>query len=281
MKEIKLSVITPVFNNFSFIEKCIQNVIEQEVEGIEHLIMDGASSDGTLEVIKQFAEKFPHIKFISEKDKGQSDAMNKGITLAKGEYITFLNVDDYFSENSLNEVLKVINSQEAPDFLVGNCNVWNADGTLQYVNRPSKLKPWHLLSGYYLPVNPSAYFYRKKIHDIVGPYNESNHFNMDIEFLIQAALVTELKYEPVIWGNFRLLPNTKTVSDQSSGNIENRKNELYNKYLAQVSINIKFFTKCVVYRNKVDRLLYKFKKVIILPFDKVYYKLKLILNSSK
>ena len=109
MKEIKLSIITPVFNNFSFIEKCIQNVIEQEVEGIEHLIMDGASSDGTLEVIKQFAEKFPHIKFISEKDKGQSDAMNKGITLAKGEYITFLNVDDFFSENSLNEVLKVIN----------------------------------------------------------------------------------------------------------------------------------------------------------------------------
>jgi glycosyltransferase involved in cell wall biosynthesis len=281
MKEIKLSIITPVFNNFSFIEKCIQNVNEQEVEGIEHLIIDGASSDGTVEVIKQYAERFSHIKLISEKDKGQSEAMNKGIILAKGEYITFLNVDDYFSENSLKEVLSFINSEKAPIFLVGNCNVWNEDGTLQYVNRPSKLKPWHLLSGYYLPVNPSAYFYRKKIHDLVGPYNEQNHFNMDIEFLIKAALVSEMKYESAIWGNFRLLPNTKTVSDQSSGNIEKRKKELYNKYLAQVSIKIYLFTKCVVYRNKVDRLLYKFKKVIILPFDKVYYKLKLILNSSK
>jgi glycosyltransferase involved in cell wall biosynthesis len=61
MKEIKLSVITPVFNNFLFIEKCIQNVIEQEVDGIEHLIMDGASSDGTVAVIQKYAEKYPHI----------------------------------------------------------------------------------------------------------------------------------------------------------------------------------------------------------------------------
>ena len=278
---IILSIITPVYNSINYIEQCIQNVISQEVDGIEHLIIDGASSDGTFEVIEKYAEKFPHIKFISEKDKGQSDAMNKGITLAKGEYITFLNVDDYFSENSLKEVLNIISSKNAPDFLVGNCNVWNADGTLQYLNRPSKLKAWHILSGYFLPVNPSAYFYKKIIHDLVGPYNEENHFNMDIEFLIKAALVSEMKYESAIWGNFRLLPNTKTVSDQSSGNIEKRKKELYNKYLAQVSIKIYLFTKCVVYRNKVDRLLYKFKKVIILPFDKVYYKLKLILNSSK
>ena len=281
MKEIKLSVITPVFNNFSFIEKCIQNVIEQEAEGIEHLIMDGASSDGTVEVIKQFAEKFPHIKFISEKDKGQSDAMNKGITLAKGEYITFLNVDDYFSENSLKEVLKVINSQEAPDFLVGNCNVWNADGTLQYVNRPSKLKPWHLLSGYFLPVNPSAYFYRKSLHEQVGGYNENNHNNMDIEFLVRVSFVAKMKYIASVWGNFRLLPGTKTVADEEAGLLANRKQDLYNSILNEASFSIRLKTAGIIIQQRIKRLLFKLRKKLILPFDMVYFKLKKELSRGK
>jgi glycosyltransferase involved in cell wall biosynthesis len=88
---------TPVYNGQRFIEFCIKNVIDQHCSHAEHIIVDGGSTDGTVEIIKSYAEKYPHIRWISEKDNGQSDAMNKGISMAKGEILGVLNVDDFMS----------------------------------------------------------------------------------------------------------------------------------------------------------------------------------------
>ena len=107
---IDISVITPVYNSIQFIEDCILNVINQKAINVEHLIVDGGSNDGTLEVIQHFSKEYPHIRFLSEKDNGQSDAMNKGIDLAKGRFISFLNVDDYYEEGALKDVLSKISS---------------------------------------------------------------------------------------------------------------------------------------------------------------------------
>jgi glycosyltransferase involved in cell wall biosynthesis len=74
-----LSIITPVFNGIRFVESCIKNVIDQVCDGLEHLIVDGGSSDGTVDVIRQYAARYPHIRWVSEVDRGQSDAMNKGV----------------------------------------------------------------------------------------------------------------------------------------------------------------------------------------------------------
>ena len=89
-----LSIITPVFNGIRFIESCIINVIEQKCPNLEHIIVDGGSTDGTVEIITSYAERYEHIKWVSEKDHGQSDAMNKGIAKALGSILGFLNVDD-------------------------------------------------------------------------------------------------------------------------------------------------------------------------------------------
>ena len=102
-----LSVITPVFNNVTYISVAIENYLSQQCAYSELLIMDGGSTDGTKEVIAQYAKDFPSIRWVSEKDKGQSDAMNKGIGLAKGKYISFLNVDDYYSEGCLDDLLHI------------------------------------------------------------------------------------------------------------------------------------------------------------------------------
>ena len=91
-----LSVITPVFNGIRFIESCILNVIEQGCCEVEHLIIDGGSSDGTVEIVSRYAERYRHIRWVSEQDEGQSHAMNKGIAMARGTIIGFLNVDDYY-----------------------------------------------------------------------------------------------------------------------------------------------------------------------------------------
>lgn len=274
VEQIKISIITPVFNNIAYIDECILNIINQQVDKVEHLIIDGASTDGTVEVIKKYSDLYPHIRFISEKDKGQSEAMNKGISLAKGEFITFLNVDDFFSNNTLKDVLHLIDKNRHIDFWVGDCNVLLPDQTIQYINRPRKLRPWHLLSGFFLPVNPSAYFYRKSLHEKVGGYNEANHHNMDIEFLIRVSFVAKMKYYPAIWGNFRLLPETKTVVDDLAGLLTERKQKLFNQILNESGFDIRLKTNCVIFYQCSKRSLFNLRKKLILPFDMVYFKLK-------
>ena len=135
-------------------------MIEQNCGDVEHIIIDGGSQDGTVTIIKQYAEKYPHIRWISEADQGQSDAMNKGLDMAKGNIISFLNVDDYYEPLVLNKIQKFFNNLPEPSLLVGNCNIWDSQGNLKGVNKPSKLHITDLLLGWTFaqpPVNPSAY----------------------------------------------------------------------------------------------------------------------------
>ena len=173
----KLSVITPVFNGSRFIEFCIRNVIEQNCPDVEHIIIDGGSTDGTVDVIQRYAREYPHIHWITEKDKGQSDAMNKGIKMATGEILGFLNVDDYYEPGALCEALEMFRDLPEPTLLVGNCNVWDDDGNLQNVNKPATVSFLTLLMLYIpaFPANPAAYFYHKSLHKIIGLYDVDEH----------------------------------------------------------------------------------------------------------
>lgn len=277
---MKLTVITPVYNSIKHIENCILNVLEQNcLTELEHLIMDGGSSDGTVDVIRKYADQYPHIHWISEKDEGQSDAMNKALKIAKGEYLGFLNVDDYYEKNTIKEFFHQIKLANYPDFIMGDCNVRNEDRELIYINRPRKIKPWHLLSMYYLPVNPSSYFYKKEIHQKIGYYNINNHYNMDMEFLIQMSFISRSVYVPHLWGNFVISADTKTGSDQLNGMLTKRKEELVNKYLKEASCKVRFLTKGVCFSMKIKQEIRVLKKLIRLPFNMIYWKTRKILKN--
>ncbi len=269
-----LSILLVVLNNRQFIAAAIQNYLDQQCAESELVIIDGASTDGTKEIIESLAKNNPQTRWVSEKDKGQSDAMNKAIRMAKGEYISFLNVDDYYQPNTLNQIIQLIKSGETAEFMVGNCNVWDSNGKLIYVNRPKKLKPWHILSGKYLPVNPTAYFYKKSIHGKVGFYSVENHYNMDLEFIAKASLMVDIKYVDQTWGNFRMLPDTKTVKDIDSGLLEKRKRELFNRIYCKAPFTVKwrtFWQKEAIRLNKYEKTLVG--KVAFIP-KAVLWKLK-------
>lgn len=215
-----ISIITPVYNGEKHIESCINVVVNQHCKDAEHIIIDGGSTDETVNIIKQYAENFPHIRWISEKDKGQSEAMNKGIGMAKGNILSFLNVDDYYEPDVLNHVIKLFAGQPEPTLMVGNCNVWNNDGSLGYVNKPAKLKITDLLLGCDInphPVNPSAYFYHKSLHKEIGLYNVDEHYALDVDFILKAVKVAHIKYFDETWGNFCMLEGAKTVVDKENG----------------------------------------------------------------
>ncbi len=233
----EISVITPVYNGAEYIEDCLQAVITQNCPQVEHIIMDGDSTDNTVDIVKKYAEKYAHIRLISAPDQGQSDAMNKAIALAKGDIIAILNVDDYYQANVLNRILELFTDLPKPSLLVGNCNVWDAKEELKYINKPRKLCLTDLLKGFKInphPVNPSAYFYHKCLHEEIGEYDIQENYLMDLDFLFKAVQVANVKYVDEIWGNYRVLEGTKSLNDYRSGESLKRRKSLENSYLKKL-----------------------------------------------
>jgi len=215
-----ISIVTPVYNGEKFIETCIHSVISQNFPEVEHIIIDGSSTDNTVNIIRRYAEEYAHICWVSEKDRGQSHAMNKGIAMARGDILGILNVDDDYEPGVLKRVADLFQSLPVPAFLVGNCNVWDEVGNLLYINKPHRLKLAQLLLGPMVcpyPINPSAYFCHTTLLEQTGTYNENYHMELDVDFILRAVQVAHVRYCDEIWGNFRLLQGTKTWKDIQSG----------------------------------------------------------------
>jgi glycosyltransferase involved in cell wall biosynthesis len=219
-----LTIITPCFNSEKFIARCIESIAQQiGTMEVEHLIVDGASRDRTLAIIDEYKGRFPHLRVVSEPDRGQSDAMNKGIALAKHRSITFLNVDDFFEPNTIAQVINQL--RNAPDlhFLVGNCNLRSLNGAILAVNKPHTLAFERLMLEsplFPFPSNPSAYFYDRRLHEIVGPYDITLRYTMDLEFILRMSRVAKICYTNETWGNFVLHDECKTASNGDQGRRE-------------------------------------------------------------
>jgi glycosyltransferase involved in cell wall biosynthesis len=247
-----ISIITAVYNGERFIESCIQTVLKQNFQSAEHVIIDGASNDRTVEIIKRYAYLYPHIRWISEKDKGQSDALNKAIDLARGEILGVLNVDDYYEPGVLNRIEHIFNGLTVPSFVVGNCYVRDDKGKLLYENRPKRLKITDLLLGWSYcphPVNPSAYFYHKSLHDMIGKYQVDSQIQ-DLPFILSAVQAANVVYIDEFWGNFRKYDGTLTVKDQNLGHAKKRKQKVMDDFYKKLSLLKKAEMKIKRYRYK-------------------------------
>lgn len=231
----RVTIITPVFNGIRYISECVGNVALQGVADLEHLVIDGGSTDGTAERLYELAEMHPHLRVISEKDKGQSDAMNKGVRLAKGEIIGFLNVDDFYEPGAVRDAMDYLRRHPSIDFVAGNCQIIDENGKFIHLNRPRDLRLESILLGEPMPQNPSAYFYRKSIHAIVGEYDVSEHYTLDLIFVLNCAAKVRMAYTPRLWGNMRMMPGTKTYNDSKSGTAPVRRKELISLWLSRLS----------------------------------------------
>lgn len=236
-----LSIITPVYNGVTMLEACVLNVISQQCPAVEHIIVDGGSTDGTVEVIKAYASRYSHIRWVSEKDRGQSDAMNKGIYMAGNPVISFLNVDDFYEPGVFKQVLSLLEGVAEPALLVGNCNIWSHDGRLIRVSRPHHLNLMDLLMlrGEF-PQNPSSYFYHKSLHDRIGPYNVDEHFNLDVEFIYDAVQQAKVIRVDQIWGNYRMLKGTKTKEVIDSGNYWENFSRFTDRYVQKLPLTLRY-----------------------------------------
>ncbi len=181
---MKLSVITINYNNCAGLERTIKSVLAQSLNDFEYIIIDGASTDGSAELIKKNSAKLGYA--VSEPDKGIYNAMNKGITNAKGEYLLFLNSGDYFIHPEI--LQSVFHHLDGTEIVYGD-GLSEVKGSLQKVFIPSELKLDYFSANSLC--HPSS-FIKKDLFTRFGLYNEENKIVSDWEFFIKTIMVNDV-----------------------------------------------------------------------------------------
>lgn len=213
-----ISIITVSFNSAKTIEKTIESVINQTYKNIEYIIIDGGSTDGTLDIINKYKDKISY--FISEKDGGIYDAMNKGSKIAKGEYLNFMNSDDYFfSDSSIEECIPHLGGIN--DIVYGDVEVRYEK--FKFIKR--KLSPKYLWAA---PANHQSSFIKRETMLNYG-YNVSNNIVADYEFFLN-----------VYYNKGKVLKINKTIASFSTGGYSQQN---YKQMILDCHKTIKKFTK--------------------------------------
>ncbi len=213
---MKISVLTPSYNSGKFIERAILSVLKQQYLNYEHIIVDGISTDDTLDIVK----KFSHIKYLSEKDNGQSDAMNKAFSMSTGDIIVYLNADDEFADNAFDLVIDAFKKAPSYDMVVGNLIFLYPGGML--VRSPSNR--YIKIFQYWLnlfPNNPVSYFYKRKVQEDIGEIPVTDHYTMDMWFLLKAYKNFKILKIDHILGTFHSDGNNKTAVTNTGVNLHN------------------------------------------------------------
>jgi glycosyltransferase involved in cell wall biosynthesis len=178
---MKVSLITIVRNGEGYIERTIQSALGQDFENIEYLVIDGASTDGTLAIINRYRDRISRV--VSEPDQGISDAWNKGLALATGDVIGFLNAGDEHYPDAVQKAVKVI--QAGADMTYGDTELVDDDGRVLRFNR-GRFHPWWYSAGFGF-YHPSV-FARKSLYDTIGGFSLKCRYAMDSDWITRAMM---------------------------------------------------------------------------------------------
>jgi len=196
----KISIIIAVFNGNSGdynIKKTINSVLNQNYEKFELIVVDGLSKDGTIEVVKKFSVKDDRIKWVSEKDRGIYDAMNKGINLSSGDYLYFLNSDDYLVDNSIfSEVVELIKLNPTSELICGGVSYFRPEGTK--INYFDSFNGFSLKRGRQPPHQGT--FFKKSLFEKVGLFDINYKSSADFDFFCRCYLkkISSINFNKVV-----------------------------------------------------------------------------------
>ena len=205
-----VSIITPSYNQSHFLEGTILSVISQDYENLEYIVVDGGSTDGSVEIIREYADRVSW--WVSEPDQGQTDAINKGFERAKGEILAWLNSDDTYLPGAISEAVSYLQNHPDTGMVYGDANLIDEDGRV-FGKFPARQTDYSRLRRGYVHIPQQASFFRAKLWQQVGPLDPSFYFAMDYDLWVRLAKITSLDYYPRLWANFRLHGDAKSVSE--------------------------------------------------------------------
>jgi len=225
-----VTIVTPSYNQARYLESTIQSVLSQDYPRIEYMIVDGGSTDGSVDIIKKYAkplesdsllsgirEQAPGVQnhaiawWVSEKDKGQTDAINKGFARAKGEILAWINSDDTYEPGAVSAAVKYLQEHPEVGMVYGDCNFINEHGRVIGKFNSAQTN-YQLLRNGYVHIPQQTMFFRADLWKQVGPLDPSFYFAMDYDLWTRIAAHSEIKYVPQTWANFRLHTSGKTIA---------------------------------------------------------------------
>lgn len=207
----KISIITPSYNQGRFIKETIESVLSQNYPNLEYWVIDGGSTDETITILKSFGKK---IKWISEKDKGQTDAINKGLLRATGEIIAYLNSDDVYLPNTLNTVAEYAMNHPTAQWITGDYFIIDESGKKiqSFVAAYKKVLRTYLTLDLLLIMNPiiqPSTFWRRSLQQKIGLFDDKLRYCMDYEYWIRSFKYAPVHVLPNHFSLFRIHKNSK------------------------------------------------------------------------
>lgn len=207
-----VSIVTPSFNQAQFIEETILSVKGQDYPNLEHIVVDGGSTDGTIDILRRYEDKY-NLWWVSEPDEGQSDAINKGFRRARGEIIGWLNSDDVYMPGAVQAAVDALLAHSEFGWVYGDVYWTDEHGRIlrELKGRPFDLK--ELVCRGQHPVQPTVFF-RHGVLEAVGYIDTRFRFVMDTDLFIRLGLRYPAGYIPQVMATRRLHPQAKTVGQR-------------------------------------------------------------------
>lgn len=189
---INISIIMATLNSEKYVYKAIKSIVDQEVEDLEIIVVDGGSTDDTLNIINKF--KFNKIKIIQGMDSGIAEAWNKGVKIARGELIGMLNSDDFYDDGVLKEVIKQIGSIKGPVIGYGNVTMIDSSGIVTNKIIGKKRSKIGLLNGF--GFMHTSVIINRQAYDQIGPFNQKIRIGIDTDWLLR-AISQKIKFKKI------------------------------------------------------------------------------------
>ena len=203
-----VSIITPSYNQAAFLEQTMKSVLDQDYANIEYLVADGGSTDGSVDIIKRYAKRLAW--WVSEKDKGQADAINKGFARAKGEFIAWVNSDDYYEPGAISAAVAALQANPDVGLVFGDVRVVDRDGrilnNLHYGDWTlADLMTFHI-------IGQPAVFMRRSVLEKAGYLDLKYHFMLDHQLWLRMGIQAGIKYVPQLWAGAHYHEDCKNLS---------------------------------------------------------------------
>ena len=203
-----VSIVTPSYNQAAYLKQTLKSVLEQDYPRLEYLVVDGASTDGSVEIIKRYADKLDF--WISEKDSGQAEAINKGLSRAKGEIVAWLNSDDIYVPGTVSAVVKAFQDNPGVVMIYGNMLSIDENGQTTNLFKYKQFTLEDLLC--FQIIGQPAVFFRREAVEVAGGLDTTYHCLLDHHLWLRIALQGQILHIDETWAVARYHPDAKNIT---------------------------------------------------------------------